>query len=54
MKITGNPITVATMSKHIDIDVTGILRLEMTLDQAAPLAGTGTPSGRAQTPALRR
>jgi (2R)-sulfolactate sulfo-lyase subunit beta len=38
MKITGNPITVATMSEHIDIDVTGILRLEMTLDQAADQA----------------
>jgi (2R)-sulfolactate sulfo-lyase subunit beta len=26
------------MSEHIDVDVTGILRLEMTLDQAADAA----------------
>jgi (2R)-sulfolactate sulfo-lyase subunit beta len=35
IKITGNPLTVSTMSEHIDVDVTGILRMEMTLDQAA-------------------
>ncbi len=33
IKLSGNPITVSTMSEHIDVDVTGILRLEKTLDQ---------------------
>lgn len=35
IKLSGNPLTVSTMSEHIDVDVTGILRMEMTLDQAA-------------------
>ncbi len=35
IKLSGNPLTVETMSEHIDVDVTGILRMEMTLDQAA-------------------
>ena len=34
VKISGNPRTVRTMSEHIDVDVSGILRREMTLDQA--------------------
>ncbi|MBX6424316.1 MAG: UxaA family hydrolase [Variibacter sp.] len=34
IKITGNPRTVRTMSEHIDLDVSGILRREMTLDEA--------------------
>ncbi|HET9148232.1 MAG TPA: UxaA family hydrolase [Acetobacteraceae bacterium] len=34
IKITGNPRTVRTMSEHVDVDVTGILRREMTIDQA--------------------
>jgi (2R)-sulfolactate sulfo-lyase subunit beta len=34
IKISGNPRTVRTMSEHIDVDVTGILRREMTIDQA--------------------
>ena len=34
IKITGNPRTVRTMSEHIDLDVSGILRREMNLDQA--------------------
>lgn len=34
IKISGNPKTVRTMSEHIDLDVTGILRRDMTLDQA--------------------
>jgi (2R)-sulfolactate sulfo-lyase subunit beta len=34
IKISGNPKTVRTMSEHIDVDVTGVLRREMTLDQA--------------------
>jgi (2R)-sulfolactate sulfo-lyase subunit beta len=34
MKICGNPRTVRTMSEHIDVDVTGLLRKELTPDQA--------------------
>jgi (2R)-sulfolactate sulfo-lyase subunit beta len=34
VKISANPRTVRTMSEHIDVDVTGILRRDMTLDQA--------------------
>jgi (2R)-sulfolactate sulfo-lyase subunit beta len=34
IKISGNPRTVRTMGEHIDLDVSGILRREQTLDQA--------------------
>ncbi len=34
IKITGNPRTMRTMSEHIDVDVTGILRRDMTIPQA--------------------
>jgi (2R)-sulfolactate sulfo-lyase subunit beta len=34
IKISGNPRTVRTMGEHIDVDVTGVLRREMTLSQA--------------------
>ena len=34
IKLSGNPKTVATMNEHIDLDVSAILRGEMTLDQA--------------------
>jgi len=34
IKISANPRTVRTMSEHIDLDVTGILRRDMTVDQA--------------------
>src|SRR5438552_82469 len=34
IKLSGNPKTVATMREHIDLDVSGILRGELTLDQA--------------------
>lgn len=34
IKLTGNPRTARTMSEHIDLDVSGILRRELTLDQA--------------------
>ena len=34
IKISANPRTVRTMSEHIDVDVTGILRRDMTIDQA--------------------
>lgn len=35
MKISANPLTIATMDEHIDVDVSDILRLTMNLDQAA-------------------
>jgi (2R)-sulfolactate sulfo-lyase subunit beta len=38
IKLSGNPLTVSTMSEHIDVDLTGLLRVEMNLDQAADLA----------------
>ncbi|HEY9075958.1 MAG TPA: UxaA family hydrolase [Anaerolineaceae bacterium] len=34
IKITANSITASTMSEHIDVDVTGLLRLDINLDQA--------------------
>jgi (2R)-sulfolactate sulfo-lyase subunit beta len=34
IKISGNPKTVRTMGEHVDLDVTGILRREQTLDTA--------------------
>ena len=34
IKLTANPKTARTMSEHIDLDVSGILRREMTLEQA--------------------
>ena len=34
IKLSGNPKTVSTMSEHIDLDVCGILRGDMTLDRA--------------------
>jgi len=34
IKISGNPITIATMKEHIDHDVSAILRGEKTIDQA--------------------
>ena len=34
IKLSANPRTVRTMGEHIDLDVSGILRREMTLDQA--------------------
>jgi (2R)-sulfolactate sulfo-lyase subunit beta len=34
IKLSANPRTVRTMREHIDLDVTGILRREMTLDAA--------------------
>ncbi len=37
IKITANPITVATMSEHVDVDVSGLLRREMNLQQAGDL-----------------
>lgn len=37
IKISANPRTVRTMSEHIDVDVTGLLRREMNLDAAGDL-----------------
>ena len=34
IKISANPRTVRTMSEHIDVDVTALLRREMTMDEA--------------------
>ena len=34
IKITGNPRTVRTMGEHVDVDVSGILRRDMTIPQA--------------------
>lgn len=35
MKITANPLTVKTMTEHVDVDLSAMLRLEMTLDEGA-------------------
>ena len=34
IKISGNPKTIRTMGEHIDVDVSGVLRREQTLDMA--------------------
>ncbi len=34
IKLTGNPRTVRLMREHIDVDISGIVRREMTIDQA--------------------
>lgn len=34
VKITANPRTYRTMSEHVDVDVTGIMTRELTMDQA--------------------
>ncbi|PWV98173.1 (2R)-sulfolactate sulfo-lyase subunit beta [Hoeflea marina] len=34
IKITANPRTVRTMGEHVDVDVSGILRRDMTIDEA--------------------
>jgi (2R)-sulfolactate sulfo-lyase subunit beta len=34
IKINGNPRTVRTMSEHVDVDVSGVLRRDMTIPQA--------------------
>jgi (2R)-sulfolactate sulfo-lyase subunit beta len=35
IKLSANPLTVETMSEHIDVDLTGLLRFEYNLDGAA-------------------
>lgn len=37
VKLSGNPRTVRTMSEHVDVDVSGILTRELTIDQAGDL-----------------
>ncbi len=34
LKITANPVTAATMSEHIDLDVSGLLQLQYNLSEA--------------------
>lgn len=34
IKLTGNPRTVRTMSEHIDVDISGVLSRELTIDAA--------------------
>ena len=34
VKITGNPRTVRTMEEHVDLDVSGVLRREITIEEA--------------------
>jgi (2R)-sulfolactate sulfo-lyase subunit beta len=34
LKVSGNPRTVRLMSEHIDVDVSGIIRRDMTIDRA--------------------
>ncbi len=38
IKLCANPLTVATMSEHIDVDLTGLLRIEINLDEGADKA----------------
>jgi (2R)-sulfolactate sulfo-lyase subunit beta len=40
IKFSANPLTVETMSEHIDVDLSGLLRLEINLNGAADLALT--------------
>jgi len=35
IKMSANPLTVKTMSEHIDVDLSGLLRFEINLDEAA-------------------
>ena len=35
IKMSANPLTVETMSEHIDVDLSGMLRFEYNLDGAA-------------------
>jgi len=34
IKLSGNPLTVRTMAEHIDVDISGLLQRELTLEQA--------------------
>ncbi|HWQ10564.1 MAG TPA: UxaA family hydrolase, partial [Holophaga sp.] len=37
IKLSSNPRTVRTMSEHVDVDVSGVLRRELNMDQAGDL-----------------
>src|SRR5664279_537092 len=37
IKITGNPKTVRTMSEHVDVDISGIIRREITIPEAGDM-----------------
>jgi len=37
VKICGNPRTVRTMKEHIDVDVSGLLRREINMDEAGDM-----------------
>src|SRR5439155_681804 len=37
IKVSGNPRTVRQMNEHIDVDVSGIIRREMTIDKAGDM-----------------
>ena len=38
IKLSANPLTVETMSEHIDVDLSGMLRFDFNLDGAADAA----------------
>jgi (2R)-sulfolactate sulfo-lyase subunit beta len=42
VKICGNPRTVRTMKEHIDVDVSGLLRREINMDQAGDMVAEMT------------
>ncbi|HDH99468.1 MAG TPA: D-galactarate dehydratase, partial [Firmicutes bacterium] len=35
IKLCANPVTVRTMSEHIDVDLSDMLKLKLSLDEAA-------------------
>jgi len=35
IKLCANPVTVQTMSEHIDVDLSDMLKLKLSLDEAA-------------------
>lgn len=39
IKLSANPLTVSTMTEHIDLDVSGLLQLEYTLEEAGNRLG---------------
>ena len=42
IKLTANPRTAATMIEHIDLDVSGMLRRELTLEAAGERSSTSS------------
>jgi (2R)-sulfolactate sulfo-lyase subunit beta len=37
IKLTGNPKTARTMAEHVDLDISGIIRREITIPQAGDM-----------------